>query len=270
MDGTFNATHGLAGATGKGPAVRLRVAGLCLTALLGSILVLWASRTTWGRVESLQREFAGLKADNFYLGVRMRGDMQRLNETLLRYRLRGDTNDAEAFYSQAQDFKQWLEQNGVNAATPLEREFFHQVRLAYGDYLAESLPLLQSRLGWLKSTQARTFKSSYEKLQMQSRRLLDLCDSFVNNQRTSFGDFLQRSQGTLTQFQQMLQISLALVLVLAAALVVLVYRGMIAPLRLQLTETRAEPRRGPKWPGRKSWLPWACWRQASPMKSAIR
>jgi hypothetical protein len=88
MDGTFDATHGIAGATGKVPAVRLRLAGLCLTALLGSILVLWASRTTWERVESLQQEFAGLKAEDFYLGVRMRGDIQRLNETLLRYRLR--------------------------------------------------------------------------------------------------------------------------------------------------------------------------------------
>ncbi len=230
----------------KVPAVRLRLAGLCLTALLGSVLVLWASRTTWGRVESLQREFAGLKADNFYLGVRMRGEMQRLNETLLRYRLRGETNEANAFRSQAQEFKQWLQETGTHVATPLEREFFRRAEAAYGDYLAESLPLLQSRLGWLKSTQAREFKNSYEKVQMQSRHLLKLCDSFVDDQRASFGAFLERSQGTLTQFQQLLQISLALVLVLAAALVVLVYRGMIAPLRLQLTETRAEVARQEK------------------------
>jgi signal transduction histidine kinase len=245
MDGTFDATPGLAGATGKVPAVRLRLAGLCLTALLGSILVLWASRTTWERVESLQREFAGLKADNFYFGVRMRGDIQRLNETLLRYRLRGDTNDAAAFQLQAREFRQWLEQNRTNAATPLEREFFHQVGMAYADYLAESYSMLQASLGWASlrwlpwGGEARKFKTSYEKVQAKSRDLLYLCDSFIVNQRASFGNFLNRSQGTLAQFQQLLQISLALVLVLAAALVVLVYRGMIAPLRLQLSETRA-------------------------------
>src|ERR1700677_3426743 len=246
MDGTFDATHGIAGATGKVPAVRLRLAGLCLTALLGSILVLWASRTTWERVESLQQEFAGLKAEDFYLGVRMRGDIQRLNETLLRYRLRGDTNDAEAFLSQAEDFKQWLERNSSNAATPLEHEFFQQVGLAYHDYMTDSIPVLTANLGWLKSTQAREFKSSYEKVQTQSRHLLNLCNSFIDNQRTSFGDFLKRSQGTLTEFEQLLQISLGLVLVLVAALVVLVYRGMIAPLRLQLSETRAEVARQEK------------------------
>jgi len=171
-----------------------------------------------------------------------------LNETLLRYRLRGDTNDAEAFRSQAQDFKVWLERNSTNAATPLEREFFHKVQLAYNDYHAESVSVLQAsfRSGWLPWREGSQFKSSYEKVQAQSRDLLRLCDSFIDNQRTSFGDFLTRSQGTLAQFQQLLQISLALVLALAAALVVLVYRGMIAPLRHQLNETRAEVARQEK------------------------
>jgi len=251
MDATFDATPALAGATGKVPAVRLRLVGLCLTALLGSILVLWASRTTWERVASLEREFAGLRADNFYLGVRMRGDIQRLNETLLRYRLRGETNDAEAFRSQAQEIKAWLDQDRTNAATPLEREFFSQVRTEYDDYLAKSASVLEASLGWawfsfLKLGEAGKFKSSYEEVQLQSRRILGLCDSFIENQRTSFADFLRRSQGTLAQFQQLLQISLALVLVLAAALVVLVYRGMIAPLRHQLSETRAEVARQEK------------------------
>jgi signal transduction histidine kinase len=243
LDGTFYAKRGFAGATSRVPAVRLRLVGLCLTALLGSILVLWVSHTTWVRVEGLQREFAGLKADNFYLGVRMRGEIQRLNETLLRYRLRGDTNDAEAFQSQAQEFKQWLAQNNAHAASPLEREFFHQVRLAYDDYLAESESVLQARfasVAWLRLGEAGKFKSSYEKVQIQSRRLLDLCDSFIDNQRNSFGNFLKSSQSTLAQFQQLLQFSMALVLALAAALVALVYRGTIAPLRLQLSETRAE------------------------------
>ncbi len=246
IDGIKHATHGLAGVTGRNPAVRLRVAGLCLTALLGSLLVLWASRTTWGRMRSLEGEFSGLKAANFYFGVEVRADVQRLNETLLRFRLRGDTNDAEAFRSQAQDFKEWLGKNGPNLATPPEREFYRQARMAYDDYLAESLPLLQGSRGWLKSTRAREFQSSYEKVQVQSRRLLDLCDRFIVNQRSSFGGLLARSQATLAQFQQLLQISLALVLALAAALVVLVYRGMIAPLRHQLTETQAEVARQEK------------------------
>ncbi|HTA28977.1 MAG TPA: ATP-binding protein [Candidatus Cybelea sp.] len=252
MHATFDATTGSAGATGQVPTVRLRLAGLCLTALLGAVLLLWASCTTWQQVASLQGEFAGLKADDFYLGVKMRGEIQRLNETLLRYRLRGETNDAEMFRNQAQEFKAWLELNGTNAATPLQHDFFLQVRTAFDDYLAKSASVLQASLGsgwgWLvpREGKASKFKSSYEEVQKQSQQLLSLCNQFIDNQRASFGDFLKRSRETLAQFQQLLQISLALVLVLAVALVVLVYRGMIAPLRHQLSETRAEVARQEK------------------------
>jgi signal transduction histidine kinase len=244
MDGTNSATNGLAENTGKVPGARLGLAALCLTALLGSMLILWASRITWEREQSLQREFAGLKADDFYFGVQMRGDIQRLNDTLLRYRLDGDTNDAEAFRIQAEDFRQWLEQNGAIAATPLEREFFRQVRTAYDEYSAQSTAVLEESRGFLNK--GSKFKSSYEKVLAESQGLLDLCDTFIDNQRNSFGDLLKTSQATLAQFQQLLQICLALVLVLAAALVVLVYRGMIAPLRHQLTETQAEVARREK------------------------
>src|SRR5208282_2782571 len=124
MDGTFQATGALPRANSGRPAVKLRLAGLVLTVLVGSILVVWVSRTTWDRMERLQQEFAGLNPDSFYLGVRMKGDIQRLNDTLLRYRLHGEAADYDLFHSNAQELTQWFEANRTNAATPLERKFF--------------------------------------------------------------------------------------------------------------------------------------------------
>ena len=237
--GTFQTTGGLSGTTRVVPAARLRLAGLGLIAAAGAVLFLWASRTTWMEVEKLRAEFAGLRADTFYLGVRMRGDFLRLNETLLRYRLRGDTNEIAAFYVQSRDFGEWLARNSANALTPLERDFFRDAGKAYGVYLVESLSVLQAGLGRPGANQAIGFKQSYEKLQAQSQAILELCDSFIDNQQTSFGDFLKKSQRTLAGSEEMLRVSLVLILVLGGALVALVYRGMIAPLRHQLTETQA-------------------------------
>jgi len=239
MDGTIHATVGLARATDRVPAAKLRLAGLALVVLLGSLLVAWISHKTWQRVEGLQREFAGLNADNFYLGVRVRGDIQRLNDTLLRYRLRGDTNDAVAFRADARAFKQWLDQTRTNMVGPAERQFFAQVTTAYDNYLVECAPVLDAGLGWWQSTQARKFKDSYEQVQNQSRWLLDLCDTFITNQRASFAEVLNYSNATLTNFMQLLRLLLVLLVLLLAALVTLVYRGMIAPLRHQLTESHA-------------------------------
>jgi signal transduction histidine kinase len=190
-------------------------------------------------LDHLQEEFANLKAESFYLGVRMRGDIQRLNDTLLRYRLRGDMGDYETFHTQAESFKRWLEGSNTNATTALERRLFEEVGIAYEDYWTDSLDVLEASRRKLESAQARDFKSSYEKVQKQSQYLLYLCDSFINNQRTTFDNFLKESNDALTTFQLLAKFSLLLLLILVAALVLLVYRGMIAPLRLQLTESQA-------------------------------
>ncbi len=239
MNGTFHSTRGFPGITRARPAARLRLVGLVLTALLGSVLVTWVSRATWNRVADLQTEFAGLKADSFYLGVRMRNDIQRMNDALLRYRLRGDVADSETFRTDAQSFKVWLESTRTNGLMVVELKFLDQIRSEYNDYLVESMKVLEAGLGRFEATQARDFKKSYEKVQQQSENLLFLCDTFVDNQRTAFDTFLAESNRTLTTFQHLLKLALALLLTLAAALVVLVYRGMIAPLRHQLTESQA-------------------------------
>ena len=76
---------------------------------------------------------------------------------------------------------QWFTANQSNAVTPLEREFFKRVGGAYNDYLTDSTNLLAAKLGFLES-KAVAFPTSYEKVQQQSERLLDLCDAFIRDQ----------------------------------------------------------------------------------------
>ena len=202
--GTDHSTNGLPGATGGVPGPKLWLAGLALTALLGSALVFWVGHTTWWRLKNLQQELGGLRADNFHLGVRARGEVQRLNDTLLRYRLRSDTNDAAAFLADAEVFKQWLDKESARTTTPVERRFFDRVTAAYDDYLTESTQAWAASRGWLGLTPARDFKKSYEKVQSQSRDLMDVCDSFISKQRCSFAGLLRESNDTLTGFMRLL------------------------------------------------------------------
>ncbi|MCW5553639.1 MAG: hypothetical protein KIS67_15945 [Verrucomicrobiae bacterium] len=237
--GTNHSRQGLHRLTGKRPAVKFRLASLIITALVGSLVVIWVNRTTWERVAQLQSEFASLNADNFYLGVRMRGHIQQLNDTLLRYRLRGDTNDYLYFKHDAVQVGQWLEENRPRAASGLERDFFTHIRAAYDEYVIDSMAVLEANRARWASSQAREFQDSYKQVQKQSQNLLFLCDTFVKEQRAAFADFLKESRRTLYNFETLLKLSLILLLALAAALVTLGYRNMIAPLRHQLTESQA-------------------------------
>jgi signal transduction histidine kinase len=238
MGETIPSTSGSPPATLHHPKAKLRLAGLILTALLGSILVIWISRTTWERVDHLQNEFAGMKAKDFYLAVILKNKIQQLNDTLLRYRLRGEAADYDQFYKDSEALTQWFDANRTNAVTPMEREFFKQMNGTYNGYLKDSTNLLTARIGFLES-KAFAFTGSYEKVQEQSHHLLDLCDAFIRDQSSAFDNFLMESNHTLTTFQRLLELSLALLLFLIAALALLVYRGAIAPLRHQLTESQA-------------------------------
>jgi hypothetical protein len=237
-DETIRSTRGFPRASAGPPAAKLRLAGLGLTAFVGAMLIIWVGHSTWERVDRLQHQFAGLKADSFYLGVRMRSEIQRLNDTLLRYRLRGDRDDYDLFYADAEELTQWLNTRSNSAATPLEREFFQAIGKAYNEHLRDSTNALEAGLGWFQS-KAGAFPASYEKVQKQSQYLLELCDGFIHDQRSAFDEFLVESSSTLTTFKRLLQLSVVLMLILAAALVLMVYRGMIAPLRHQLTESQA-------------------------------
>jgi len=238
MGETISTTGGSRRATQTRPAAKLRLAGLVLTALLGSILVIWTSRTTWERVDHLQHDFAGLKAKDFYLAIDLESRIQRLNDTLLRYRLRGEAADYDQFQKNLQELTQWFRSNQTNAVTPLETKFFKLMSAPFNGYLTASTNLLTAKIGFLES-KAVAFPTSYEKVQKQSQHLLDLCDTFIRDQSLAFDNFLQESNSTLTRFRRMLKLSLALLLTLIVALAILVYRGTIAPLRHRLTESHA-------------------------------
>lgn len=232
--------RGLRRITGARPVVKLRLASLAVTALLGSLVVIWVSLKSWERVQHLQTEFAGLKADSFYLGTKMRGDIQRLNDTLLRYRLRNDVTDYNAFTNLFVELGHWVDESRALATNRLERDFFRQIGTAYDEYAVESMAVLEAnRARMSSSSKAKEFQDSYTKVQEKSQNLLRLCEIFIEQQRRAFDNFLKESQQTLKNFETLLKLSLALLLILAAALVILVYRNMIAPLRHQLTQSAA-------------------------------
>jgi len=237
--GTIYSMRGLRRITSARPTARIRLASLAATALVGSLIVIWMSLTTWERLEHLQKEFAGLKADSFYYGVRMRGRVQGLNDTLLNYRLRGDQADYGRFTNELVELGKWFDANKPLASTQLERAFFHKVGVAYSGYVLDSLAVLEANRARRASTQAGEFKDSYQKVQDQSQELLRLCDGFIEEQRTAFDGFLKESQSTLKKFELLLKLSLGLLLLLAASMTIQVYRNMIAPLRDQLTESQA-------------------------------
>ena len=233
-------------ATRSGPKVKMHLFGFVLAIFAVTILMLLGvSRATWNRVNDLQGEFTGLDADNFYWGERIQNGVLRVNEILLRYRLHGATDDRDRFVAESRELGLLLEEFRTNAVTRAELEFAQQIGEAYQDYLIQADKVkVRDSGGSIGASITRIFRGKnykfpedYQEVQRLSESLLSLCDAFMAEQRASFDSFLAEAHGTLTTFQRVLLLSVVLVVVLALMLLMLMYRGMIAPLRHQLIES---------------------------------
>jgi signal transduction histidine kinase len=243
MSETFYSTDGSKETHPARPKIKIGLFGLVLAIFVTTILMLLGvSRATWNRVDTLQREFTGLRADNFYWGVRIQSSVRRLNDALLRYRLAGADDDRDRFVKESKELEAWLERFQTHATTRLEREFAEKITAAYRDYLRQTAKIqVKQPIPIKKMIQGKDymFPEDYREVQAQSEALLTLCEEFIGEQRTSFDTFLNDSNATLETFQRILLLSVALVVALALMLLMLMYRGMIAPLRRELIESHA-------------------------------
>jgi signal transduction histidine kinase len=246
MRGTKYATGGFRRITQLAPTVRLRFFGFILVLVGGTALVSWITRTAWNQLERLQREHAAVKGESFYLGVTLRGAIRSLNGHVLQYGLAPDSAIRDTFTKEAADLERLIQTNQLQlaevAAMRLVRgmgassdvELVRKIQKSYEQYLSRMAGVLAPDL---PRPEDATFEEVYGAVQSASRELLSHCDQLVAVQREGFSAFLAETQDTLLDHKRLLQITLLVILGMAGMLAILVYRGMIAPLRRGLRQS---------------------------------
>lgn len=232
--------------TRRGPPDKIRLLGFGVVVLCGGLLLTWMTHDMWDQFDRLQKEHAAVSTESFYLGVTMRGAIRSLNEKLLQF---GDSHDPAVraeFFRESVELKGWFLTNRLHLAElarlPLLRQlliddFNLLVRIdkAYREYLVQATALLDTSK---QSFDAHSFQQHYDEIRASSDTLLGLCDAMVKAQRDDFTDFLAMTQNNLINHQHLLKLTSGLIIALAGALALMVYRGMIAPLRLGLTQSK--------------------------------
>lgn len=236
MNGTNHSTRGLRRLTRLGQPLSWRVFGFVLVVAAGALIIAWIDTTIYGRMHQLERDFAAVKTERFYHAVRMRSALRHQNDALLRYHLKGELGDLDQFKAESQELRQWISARAQEVSTEEERALFRKLATAYEAYLRDCLPL-HKRDRFDRSRAGMNIIN--DELRQHSEPFLDICEQLMQVQRSAFGAFLRQSQATLDSFQRLTKTSLVLLIVLSVSLVVLVYRGMITPLRVQLSESQA-------------------------------
>ena len=237
MGETIQSKPGLWRLTRVGLPLHWRLMGFFLAVGLGAALIAWIDASVWQRVEQLERDFAAVRTERFYYALRLQSDLRHLNDTLFRFHLKGQQDDLFQFQTEALELQRWMAKRRMEAGTEEERALFREIESVYATYLHETAAM-QKRPA-IDFLPRKRLDEINEKLAQLSRPLLDLSDKLMHVQRGTFGAFLLQSQSTLDSFQHLIKLSLALLIILAVLVFVLVYRGMITPLRIQLSESQA-------------------------------
>lgn len=245
MRETLHSTGGFRRITRLGQPVKVRLVGFVLVVVCGGVLLTSMTHSTWDQLDRLQKEHAAVSTESFYLGVTLRGGIRGLNEKLLQFGNAPEPAARAEFLRDATALRGWLMTNRQHLAAlaklPLLKQvliddfdILDKIQRAYDEYLTNAVALLQPA----QPLGDYSFHERYNRIRAASNRLLTLCDDMVKAQRDDFTDFLAETQTNLINHERLLKLTSALILALAGALAVVVYRGMIAPLWLGLTQSK--------------------------------
>lgn len=216
--------------------IKLRLTGFLATVALGALLIGWTERHAWRQTNQLQQQFEAMQRGGYHLADHLEAVVLSLNNTLLRFDLREDPADWVRFQQDTEALEVWLAQHRAGSSSAEESELLQQITTAFDDYLTNAFQILEESAQIAGPGSPATL---FERTEKASSRLLTLARQLADTQRASLQIALADANQALAELQLLLVVSLGLLIVLSIVVTVVVYRGLIGPLRVKLIETRA-------------------------------
>jgi signal transduction histidine kinase len=206
----------------------LAIAGMC-------VLIAWTGHTSWQRTGELREKLTTVQLQSFQIADHLQQTIWELNNLVLRYGAYHDTNAWAHFQTQSKALDTWIDDERPVLTTMAERQVLDLINARYDAYMAAAHGI-ESRIR--SSPPTATPLIEFADFERQSQRILNLGSRLAKAHLDSMGTFLADSQRSLTYLRAVLLTSLFLLLLSGGGLAVVVYRELIAPLRLKLVESQ--------------------------------
>jgi signal transduction histidine kinase len=216
----------------SGMKIRLAAFVLAITLLLS--LIVWVALTSARLIEEARAQMNLAQSESFRIAGQFQEGILALNERLLEFAQHHDTNEWIGFEKEWNDLNRWLDRQHLSA--PPEKQVLEQLNVAYDDYY-EAAREIEKKVEI--STEVIMPAAEFSRLQQEAARLLDLAFQLAEAHRQTLVASLAGSTKTLGYFQALLLGALFLIVAFGAWLAQVVYRQLIAPLRVRLVESEA-------------------------------
>jgi signal transduction histidine kinase len=202
--------------------------------LLGS-LIAWTAHTSWRQTGDLQEQLSAKQWKSFQIADHLQQTILSLNNIVLRYAAYRNDDDWTNFLAASQELGNWFNAQQPILSSERERPFLDRINAAYKDYLAAAMALSRKIYA---TKQSITRVVEFTDLETQSKRILNLGIQLSEVHQQSIDTLQLQNIRSLNVLRFELLVSLALLLIAGCWLAVVVYRDMIAPLQVQLVESR--------------------------------
>ncbi len=207
---------------------------LIAAAILVAGLV-WAERTAWRQLSLLRAEMDVQQIERFRSADQLRAGILQI-QNLWRRGLEQTNGDARTrIVLISGRIKTLLTSLADQNDAPREVALLHDIDVTFEEYLGR-IHQSFAAAGGIAETPAPELESGIEP---HLKQLLALTEELTQANRSATKQFLADTHAALTRLQHFLFASLVGLLLCGAAIVVLIYRRTIAPLRNTLTESRA-------------------------------
>jgi signal transduction histidine kinase len=199
------------------------------------LLVVWTEYTSWRQLTRLRQHFGAVQIDSFHYAEHLKATVLGLDRLLLRFDARENPEDRALFREQSRTLAEWIARNKENPTTSRERDILTRIEQTFADYRQQAEGLMAHSI----QQPGPQLWEVFEAIQQASSTVLHLADELAVAHRDALNVFVTDAHQSIVWLHRLLLVSLLLLVALGGALTLLVYRGIVAPMRTQLVESHA-------------------------------
>ena len=222
---------------------RFRLAELLIVVAISAAALVWAERTAWRQIVILKKELNARQIDRFRSADRLRAGIVQMQNHWRNGLAETNGTKRTDIAAEGRNMQALIVTLAGESRTPAEAEVITNLGGAFEEYLRH----VSASLGKTPpDTVGNPLRTLGEDVGGEFEQLLALTEKLTVVNRADAERFLDEANAALTRLQLFLFASLLVLLSGSAAMIVLIYRRTIAPLRNTLTENRATMERQEK------------------------
>jgi signal transduction histidine kinase len=214
--------------------IRFRLIALALVVALMGLFILFATFNTQQQAAELRARLSQVDLESFRIADQFRESLRELNNTLQRYGLDHSPEIWKEFLDASHKLDAWIDEQKPKLTTTPEEDALQQIDTTFDEYLGKAQEL-KTNLQSLGDKPASL--ADYNIMRATSRRLFDLGDALSKAHYESRRALLNHANHALQELHWVVIGSLSLLFAFGITLAAIVYREMIAPLRVKLVES---------------------------------